>query len=227
MDIDLKPRRTAQFFTLIVMCLTLAHIALLITRFYFGSSFGLALFDLDNEKNIPTLFSSVALLFCSGLLWIIALSKRKENSTGFLYWVGLAAIFIFLSIDETATIHEQFNDPIRSTLNTSGFLSYAWVIPYMILVGILFLAYLKFIISLPKKTRFLFIIAGTIYVGGAIGLELLGNYHFDLYGENDVKYLVFSSIEEVLEMTGIVVFIYALMSYISTELEGVQLRISH
>jgi hypothetical protein len=46
----------------------------------------------------------------------------------------------------------------------------------------------------------------------------------ELYGYN-VTFHVIATVEELLEMTGIVIFIYALMSYIDTELKGLRLSI--
>lgn len=45
-------------------------------------------------------------------------------------------------------------------------------------------------------------------------------------GRHNATYVVYSTIEEVLEMGGIVVFIYALMYYISIEFNDLRFRIS-
>ena len=45
-------------------------------------------------------------------------------------------------------------------------------------------------------------------------------------GRHNATYVVYSTIEEVLEMGGMVVFIYALMYYISTEFDDLRLRIA-
>lgn len=226
MDIVLKPKSVARFFALIVIGLGLAHVARYLLLFYFGRSFGLFLFDLDREQTIPNLYSSVALLFCSVLLTIIAFAKKSGSKAAFLQWLGLSGIFLFLSIDESVSIHEQFIQPLRTALHTSGFLYFPWLIPYSIFVIVVFLVYLKFLISLPTKTRLLFLIAASIYLTGAMGLELLGGYQADTYGQKNITYIVLISIEEILEMTGIVVFIYAITSYISSMLPNLRLRVS-
>jgi glycosyltransferase involved in cell wall biosynthesis len=66
------------------------------------------------------------------------------------------------------------------------------------------------------------IIAGLIYVTGAIGIELIGGRYSELYGYN-VTYFVITTLEELLEMVGVVVFIYALTSYIDSEFKGLRL----
>lgn len=130
-----------------------------------------------------------------------------------------------LSLDEFMSFHERLIEPLQNSLNTSGFLYYAWVIPGTIFVLIFLLAFLRFITTLPTKIKRLFIIAGTIYVSGAIGMEMLGGYYTNLYGEKNIIYAILTTIEEFLEMLGIVIFIYALMSYISTYIKGISLNI--
>lgn len=227
MDIILKPKHVTIFFSFIVVCLTLAHIAgqcsviLLKDENIFQPL--VPLFDLDLEQNFPTFYSSVSLLFCSFLLLIITFAKRNSGER-YLYWLGLAAIFLFLSADESIMIHERLGWRVRSALNTSGYLFYAWTIIYGIALIIFLLVYAKFIFNLPLRTRFLFIIAGSIYVLAAIGVELIEGRLLELYGENIIS-IVFRTIQELFEMTGIVVFIYALTSYIDSELKDLQLSI--
>lgn len=231
MDIVLKPRSITKFFAFIFLLLTLAHIAVKSTSFLVGNRhvvglFDLiSLFDLDKEKNIPTFCSAAALVFCSTLLAIIALARKKMGKDYFC-WLGLAIIFLFLSIDEFAAIHERFVIPLQHALNTSGILYFAWVIPYGLALIIFLLAYTKFIVRLPERTRFLFIIAGLIYIAGAFCFELIGGRYYEVHGESSITYFIMITIEECLEMTGIVTFIYTLTSYIDSQLKDIQLRIT-
>jgi hypothetical protein len=63
----------------------------------------------------------------------------------------------------------------------------------------------------------LFILAGTIYVGGALGMEMVNARYADLYGFKNLTYQLMTAVEEFLEMSGIAIFIYALMSYVATQ----------
>lgn len=114
--------------------------------------------------------------------------------------------------------------PLGTALNTSGIFYYAWVIPGAIALIIFLIAFAKFINYLPVKTRKLFLIAGSCYVGD-VGIELIGGYYADLYTPHNMGYALITTIEETLEMLGIAVFIYALLSYISLNLKGVDLRV--
>lgn len=223
MNIKLTPKQIISWLSIIVLVLIVGHIICQAVRLYFGQTYGLVLFDLDEEKNIPTLYASISLVLCSVLLLTIAIGKRRIRKSDTLYWLGLAAIFLFLAIDEFAGIHEKFNDPLKSLFDTSFVFGYAWVVPYAIFVSIFVLGYLKFSLTLPRQTFLLFLLSGSIYVLGAIGLEILGNYQFSQYGNRtNIPYIILASIEEIMEMVGILIFLYALLTYISTELQGVK-----
>ncbi len=228
MDIILKPKQITKFFAYIVACLTLAHVAgecfayTLENKSTFEPFFHLI--DFKDECNIPTLYSSLALLFCSSLLVLITFAKKK-NGERYYYWLGLAVIFLFLSIDETFIIHERLTNRVHTALDTSGFLYFAWIIPYSIASIIFLLVYIKFIFKLPGRTRLLFITAGLIFLSGAVGVESIEGRYVELYSRDSINYVISNTISEFLEMTGIVVFIYALTSYIDSELKDLQLSI--
>ncbi|WP_121967558.1 hypothetical protein [Leptolyngbya sp. BC1307] len=62
---------------------------------------------------------------------------------------------------------------LQSLLNTEGFLHFAWVIPAAFLVVVFLLGYVRFILALLKRMRRLFLIAGSTFVGGALGMEMV------------------------------------------------------
>jgi hypothetical protein len=238
MDIQVDPKKVSLYIGLVVVGLTLAHIVGQFFIFYLGhtSVFGLVpLFDLNGEHNVPTLYAAGALFFCAVLLAIIAAAIRRNGGAYWPHWAALALIFLYLSLDEALLLHERFvQRRIVSGfgLDESDFVFYiAWIIPFGILLIIFVLAYVKFLLHLPRQTALLFIIAGAIFVAGAIGLEAAAGIHHFLYGyteakkQTNVAYAVLLTAEEFLEMTGIVIFIYALLSYIDSELKDLRLKV--
>lgn len=217
MTITFNPKKIVIFLGVIIICLIAANMFGMVSKYYFGSH-RIALFDLDKEANVPTLYSSVTILLCAGLLAVIAIARKKQGKRDYLYWAGLAAIFVFLSVDETAALHENIIRPLRTALHTSGVLYFAWVIPYGIFAIVLLLIYLRFLFSLNPRIRYLIIFSGIIYVTGALGGELVGGYWLGLHGQENMTYEVITTFEESLEMIGILVFIYTLMSYITSDL---------
>ena len=228
MSISLSPKEIFKINLALIFLLMSAHILGIVSKLYFGHDYvyGLiGLFDFGAEKNIPTFYSSIALLVASILLLLISTANKKVKSS-YIQWAGLSLIFLFLSVDEISSIHERLTSPTRDVLNTSGLLYFAWVIPYGTALGVFIIVYSKFLLKLPKNIMILFLISGSIFVTGAIGFEMLGGRHAELYGTNSIIYAFYYSAEEALEMIGIAIFIYSLLTYITDEFEFLKITIS-
>jgi hypothetical protein len=134
-----------------------------------------------------------------------------------------------MAVDEASSIHELLERPARRLLgrHASGVLHFAWVIFGITFALAFALSYLKFILSLPRPTQSRFISAGAIFLSGAMGVELIGSYYASLHGENNLPYSMLTAIEEGLEMTGVIVFINALLNYIIDHYKEVRLRLDH
>lgn len=182
--------------------------------------------DMGIEHNIPTYFSSVIILIAALLLNTIATFKKGNGEAYALHWRILAIIFVYLSMDEMVGIHEMASGPTQKALGTRWLLHYyAWVIPGSVLVLIFALSYFRFLLHLPLKSKLLFSIAGVIYVGGAIGMELVSNHYDKLYGVKNLTYHMIVTVEETLEMAGIILFIHALLDYIRSNIKEIRLHI--
>ena len=136
----------------------------------------------------------------------------------------MVVLFVFLSVDEFVSIHETLSSNMYHMLNASGLLFYTWVVLYFVAIVILGLVYLRFMINLPTKTRNLFIFALLLFVSGALGVEMLEGRYVEMYGRTPFFHLFLITLEEILEMVGLVVFIYGLGSYINSELGVLQIR---
>jgi hypothetical protein len=72
------------------------------------------MFDLDGEKNIPTWYASAKLLAVAALLALVALNAGRRDRLTQLVLLMPVALFVFLSIDEVASIHEMLGGNIDS-----------------------------------------------------------------------------------------------------------------
>ena len=54
-----------------------------------------------------------------------------------------------------------------------------------------------------------------LFVTGALGLELVGGALVERFGFDDIRYFAVATLEELLEMIGIAVFLFALMDYMA------------
>lgn len=236
MNIHLIPKEILKLNVYLILLLLGANILGIISSYIFNinsleltSGLNLVddfikLFDFNTERNIPTLYSSIALIGASILLIAIAF-KNKTMSFSYIPWLILSFIFLFLSIDEISSIHERLVEPTKEIFGTSGLLYYAWVIPYGIAVILFVIAYSKFLFRLPKNIMILFIVSGTTFISGAIGFEMLGGRHVELYGRDNILHSFFYTCEELLEMLGVAIFIYTLLTHIIYEFEALTVTI--
>lgn len=186
------------------------------------------LFYLDAEANIPTLFSTILLLLASLLLALIAIFKTTCQDTYRRHWVFLSLILLYMAIDEASEIHEMLNKLgwwITGQKRTGGIFHYGWVMFGMAMAIAVALSYLKFFLHLPSHTKIQFVTAAATFLSGALGVEILeGLYASSHGGENTFQYSMFVTIEEGLEMAGVIILINALLAYIRTCQIDVRLR---
>ena len=196
--------------------------------FHYNIDRHLRLFDLSLELNIPTFYSMLLLFFISLLLGIITILQSRQKNSDVTKWTILSIGFLYMAYDEGFQVHEDLVAVIRPLLGDGnlGIFYYAWVIPAMALVFVLALFFSKFLLRLPSVTRTTFLIAATCYLSGCIGFELVGGYYDELHGGfNSLTYNLISTIEESLEMTGLIIFIYALLEYLAANNENVTFRV--
>lgn len=164
------------------------------------------LFSLSYEGNLPTWYSSALLLACAVTLGAIAPAAPDGQGR---YWSLLAAVFGYLSIDEAVGLHEQLNELVH----LGGPLYFGWILPAGVAVALLGAAYLRFLLRLPPETRRRFLLAGALYVGGALLMEIPLGLWTEAHGDGDLGYALIDFVEESLEMIGATLFLLALLRH--------------
>lgn len=191
----------------------------------------ISLFDFHREDNIPTFFSFFLLALSAGLLFFIARVHRYDTQKR-RRWQLLGGIFIFLSLDELLSIHEVLMRPTRYLLRNIldaqefGVLYFAWFIPYGFALLFIVLYFLRFVFSLPRIVCAQFILAGVIFVSGAVGMEMIEGKIREMYGYQSILYHLAFTIEETLEMGGIILFIKSLLTYLKIQPHPASLAIN-
>ncbi|MEJ8802181.1 multidrug transporter [Pontibacter sp. H249] len=177
-------------------------------------------FDFNGEENVPAFFSSVLLLTAAALLYLIYLVHKKsmKSGSGKRYWLVLSFIFAFMAVDESVQIHEHIAEFVRPQLTSdlNGLLHWSWVVPYSFALIAIVAFFFKWVLSLPTVARNLFFIAGAMFVMGALGLEFVEGYLYKHYGLNHIYNRVMYTLEEFLEMTAVILFIYALLQHLAS-----------
>jgi len=164
-------------------------------------------FNLDREMNVPTWFSSILFLFAAVLLWKAGDIPGPGLARFRAHWRGLAVVFVCLSIDETAAFHEMAVDPLRKLFRAHGVLYFSWVIAGSVFVVAIGLAFLRLWLSLPGRTRALFLSAAFLFLSGALGMEMAAGRFVEWHGSASFAYALMANAEETLEMLGQVVFL--------------------
>ena len=229
MTLTLKPRSAALVLGGMTAVVVLAHLVVMFATYLTGREpreiFIAKMFFLDSERNVPTAFSAFLLLSAAALLVLITLLERQRRAR-VLHWAVLAGGFVLMAIDEAWSFHESLTPPVRGMLGNEGLgvYYYAWVIPALIFVAVAAVFFLGFLWRLPARTRAAFVVAGAIFVGGSVGVELVEGRFDEVYGDRNLTSALTATVQETMEMVGVVVFIWALLGYLADQHRGVQLR---
>ncbi len=181
-------------------------------------------FDLDHERNVPSKFSALQLALASAMLVILFWKSRGSSSRDRGCWLALAAVFTYLTIDEYFSIHERLTPPVISWLGSTNVPVRAWVVPYSLLIAAFCAYFLRFWWRLPRDARWQMAVAASVYVGGGIGLELVGSWLSEVVGETSPLYLLEVVVEESMEMIGVALFIRTLATLIQVRVGSIEFQ---
>lgn len=218
------PKRVFSGLLKIILLLATLHLIAFFSAYFGFIHYNDLIFqklNFDEEKNLPSVFSSLLLFSASIILGYIGTSKLKVKTPKYFWW-SLSFLFLFLAADELLRIHELSGRQLSTIIDSSGIFYYSWLIPYLIIVTLIGLLYLKPLIKLPKKSRRDIIFAGIIYLTGVMGLEMLTGWIIDYRGLQNAQliiipeFFILYTLEELLEMIGISYFIFVLLEFLET-----------
>ncbi len=171
------------------------------------------LLDLAEEGSIPTWYSSVQLLFAAILLGAIATRKFALRDPHRLAWAALSIGFALLSLDETASLHEESGLLLRGVVSREGIFYFRWTVIALACLPVLLVVFWRFLNSLPLRTRLELIAAAAVFLVGAVGLELVTGLLASQGGQRSVAYALFNALENGLELLGIALLIGTLLRH--------------
>jgi hypothetical protein len=255
MVLAIYAKTIVRIIVIAVLAITLVGLAARFAMYMWGQEGyleALRIFDVGEERSIPTWFESIQFLLCSILLAVVAVAKKQRNDRYTLHWSFLSIIFLLLSLDEVASIHEAIGQQSERLLHSAtgftpgGAIKFFWVVPGTIFVIIVLLAYLRFLANLPRTSRRMFLFAGALFVLGALGIEMLtaqvvsssgaianwiASSSGGIVGRENASAIptilkgLQTSVEEMFEMLGLTAFIYALLVYIRSYVEEISVRV--
>jgi hypothetical protein len=178
------------------------------------------LFNLDGEKSLPTWFSVVQLFAVGQLLFLAAMNNRQKEHLSNFALIVAGLLFVFLSADEGAQLHENLTYVTREVgLSRLSFVGEwgGWIVAYAVL-GVLGVALgAKHLNALWRHFRSVAVVGLTgaaMYVVGAVGFEIAS---FPLRNSEGTStlHLAAVTVEEFLEMTGVSVILYATLMLVN------------
>ncbi|MGP3699685.1 hypothetical protein [Rhodobacter sp. NSM] len=172
--------------------------------------------DVDFEGSVYTWFSGMLLLLVGLVSLAIAARALAERDTWRFHWLGLGLVFLILSMDETLSLHEQLSGAMATGEQEESWLYFRWVVPVGLGVLAFAVSYLRFLANLPRQIAVLMVVSGALFVGGAIGMEILAGKLVSGGGEaiyDGIAYRLLTNVEEGLEVAGVLLFLHTLFRY--------------
>jgi hypothetical protein len=176
--------------------------------------------DLDGENSLSTWFSVTQLFVVGAVLMIAAVVNQRSYLLASRALVAAGLVFIALSIDEEAQIHENLTYTAKHFgAHQLPFVGQwnAWIVAYAALGLLATVLAAKHLMALWKHFRPVAVVGGAgalIYVIGAVGFEIAS---FPFRGSVATRnlQLLAQTIEEFLEMLGVSVILYAALTLTS------------
>lgn len=168
--------------------------------------------DFDDEVSVPTWYSQLILLAIAVASWIAA--YLQKNRFARQLWVIIGVIGVAMSLDEGASIHEfvlqtvhlLFFQEAAPTVSSN-----AWLI-LLPFVGVIAALLLWFMWQhIPKRTIGWFIVGGTIFMLGAVFIDILTN---SSGANNFYEKGLLVAIEESFELLGSSVILCGIIDYL-------------
>ncbi|MBW3568904.1 hypothetical protein KY385_02120 [Candidatus Parcubacteria bacterium] len=169
-------------------------------------------FDLDDESSVPTWFSQI-LFFLIGVLALLAAYLEAKIAPRRL-WQVIGAVGLIFSIDEVAGLHEFVLQSLhvlffKDATPTSSDNAWLLIAPIILLAASVFAW--KMWRLLPRRTLFLFVAAGSIFLVGAIAVDMLTSV---VPRESFLNQGMLVAFEETLELLGTVIVVYAIVDFL-------------
>ena len=169
--------------------------------------------DLDGESNLPTWYSSVQWFCVAGLLAIFSIRNFSFSQKRSWLLLALPLVFLGLSLDEVAMIHEQIGGrsdaflPGGSRANTLFIKTGIWMfllgVPFAALVAGLMISTRTYFRRTPDA--FVKLCLGmTVTLVGAVGIETLSNFT----ARNSAYAMLQVLAEEVCELLGSTIILW-------------------
>ena len=253
--IDLAPKRVRRTLIVGLLMVLAGHLFVVFAHFVLHWQVRAAtdLFDMDIEANLPTFYNAFLFFIAASLLYLAGLSEQGKNRRAWnllaLIFVFLGFDEASQIHEKLIFAMWRLLDHGQKTRVEMGWLYHAWVIPYGLALIALLAVLVPFLIRMSSTTRNGLIVSGAVYLTGAVLFEMWGGrvsagiegttlttdqlayLPCMIYPDNtcalyaSAEYVTLYTIEETLEMLGLILSIQVLMTHLGRTITGVRLEI--
>ncbi|MEZ4521485.1 MAG: phosphatase PAP2 family protein [Thermomicrobiales bacterium] len=173
-----------------------------------------AALGVDTPDTVPSWYA-LLLLGAAGCLSIfIAIMLWTRNRRAIVHWGALALIALGLSFEEHVTYQPSAAKVVRMLVSgDTGFSDWPLTLLWIPGIAVATILGYHFVVALPMQLRGLIIIGILMFVGGAAGLETVGDIYGWIFNDGDMKYKLITSAEELAEIFGTILVFYVLLEY--------------
>lgn len=168
--------------------------------------------NLNGEANLPSWYSSIQ-YFCVFLLSALFFGQQIKSDRKNILFLAFPAMFLLMSFDETAQIHEWLGrqsdyllpegDRKETIFHRSGIWVFVLGLPFLI-IFLLLVKLLKQNFSDHLGSLKKLVVGMLVMLSGALGIETLSNF-----AQSSFAYYAQVTVEEGLEMIGVTIMLWA------------------
>lgn len=169
------------------------------------------LLDPDSEESISTWLSILLAFYVALITYRCGADAMRSGARFGTHWFILSALFILVAFDDFAGLHEKMSSLLSNRSGPAGIFYNAWALP----AGIISLAglalFTPFVLSFAWRIALLMLLSAALFLGGAVGLEMIGGSVYEAMGPENLRYRALTNTEEALELAGLLLFTYAVL----------------
>lgn len=172
-------------------------------------------FDLNVEKHFGAIFGTFLILFASCNMAFAAYRVWPQRAKT-LGWVLMSGVLMFMAFDEFLSLHERAGSV--AGLETEGYGTRVlpiWVQAMAVVVAILCIPMGIFWWKTMKGLRVRTLISVAVYLGGAMGIEIVSSAFVMHQGAANYGYIMLVALEEGMEMLGMIICIDVMLLYLT------------
>ena len=178
-----------------------------------SSQYGYKLWRLNGERTISAWLSSMLMAGTGLAMLLVAEAEWRRALRTWPFWSALGVVFLAMSADELLALHEQFTALQEQAGWLGGFGGFPWVAGGIAFVAVVATVSIPFLMKLPRRTAIRLLVAGAVFVGGALGVEMISAYIYENISTGTL-YDFTALAEETLEFAGVWLGLRAVLEHL-------------